>query len=142
EATRQRKREPVIAADGRVAGTPVVAISFSFEVFGGSIGVAAGEKIARAFERATDRRAAVVALTASGGARMQEGMVALAQMAKTVVARRALTVSGLPFLTYLRNPTTGGVYASFASLADVLWAEPGATIGFTGPRVASQVAPF
>src|SRR5438046_325332 len=89
--TRDAKRESVITADGTVAGTPVVAISFDFEIFGGSMGVVAGEKVARAFERAIDRRAAVIALTASGGARMQEGMVALAQMAKTIVARRGLT---------------------------------------------------
>jgi acyl-CoA carboxylase subunit beta len=141
-SARDPKQESVVAADGAIAAMPVVVISFSFDVFGGSMGVAAGEKIARAFERAIDRRAAVVALTASGGARMQEGMVALAQMAKTVVARRALTIAGLPFLAYLRHPTTGGVYASFASLADVLWAEPGATVGFAGPRVAEQVAPL
>jgi acyl-CoA carboxylase subunit beta len=139
---RDPKRESVISADGRLAGLPVVGISFEFDVFGGSMGVAAGEKIARAFERAVERRAAVIALTASGGARMQEGMPALAQMAKTVLARRDLTAAGLPFLAYLTDPTTGGVYASFASLADVLWAEPGATIGFAGPRVAEQVAPL
>ena len=139
-SSRDPSCESVITADGAVAGTPVVAISFDFEAFGGSMGVAAGEKIARAFERAIDRHAAVVALTASGGARVQEGMLALAQMAKTITARRALTIAGLPFLAYLRNPTTGGVYASFASLADVLWAEPGATIGFAGPRVAEQVS--
>jgi acetyl-CoA carboxylase carboxyl transferase subunit beta len=141
-ADRDPKREAVITADGSVAGMPIVAISFDFDVFGGSMGVAAGEKIARAMERAIDRGAAVVAMTASGGARMQEGMVALSQMAKTIVARRALTVAGLPFLAYLRHPTTGGVYASFASLADVLWAEPGATIGFAGPRVAEEIEPL
>lgn len=134
--------ESVVTADGAIGGLPAVGISFEFDVFGGSMGVAAGEKIARAFERAVQRRAAVVALTASGGARMQEGMPALAQMAKTVLARRELTAAGLPFLAYLSDPTTGGVYASFASLADVLWAEPGATIGFAGPRVAEQVAPL
>ncbi len=139
---RDASRESVITADGAIAALPVVAISFDFEVYGGSMGVAAGEKIARAFERAIERRAAVVALTATGGARMQEGMIALAQMAKTITARRALTVAGLPVLAYLRHPTTGGVYASFASLADVLWAEPGATIGFAGPRVAEQVGPL
>ena len=138
-AARDAKTESVITADGAVAGNPVVAISFEFDVFGGSMGVAAGEKIARAFERAIDQRAAVIALTASGGARMQEGMIALAQMAKTTLARRALSQEGLPFLAYMRHPTTGGVYASFASLADVLWAEPGATVSFAGPRVASQV---
>ncbi|MGH2794098.1 MAG: carboxyl transferase domain-containing protein, partial [Actinomycetota bacterium] len=139
---RDGTRESVITADGTLAGLPVVGISFEFDVFGGSMGVASGEKIARAFERAVERRAAVIALTASGGARMQEGMPALAQMAKTVLARRELTAAGLPFLAYLSDPTTGGVYASFASLADVLWAEPGATIGFAGPRVAEQVAPL
>ena len=139
---RDAERESVITADGSLAGTPVVGISFEFDVYGGSMGIAAGEKIARAFERAVERRAAVIALTSTGGARMQEGMTALAQMAKTVLARRELTAAGLPFLAYLSHPTTGGVYASFASLADVLWAEPGATIGFAGPRVAEQVAPL
>ena len=141
-ADRDPKRESVITADGSIAALPVVLIAFEFDVFGGSMGVAAGEKVARAMERAIDQRAAVVALTASGGARMQEGMVALSQMAKTIVARRALSGAGLPFLAYLCHPTTGGVYASFASLADVLWAEPGATIGFAGPPVAEQVAPL
>ncbi|MGH2794581.1 MAG: carboxyl transferase domain-containing protein [Actinomycetota bacterium] len=141
-ADRDGTRESVISADGTLGGLPIVGISFEFDVFGGSMGVSAGEKIARAFERAVERRAAVIALTASGGARMQEGMPALAQMAKTVLARRELTAAGLPFLAYLSDPTTGGVYASFASLADVLWAEPGATIGFAGPRVAEQVAPL
>lgn len=141
-AERDAMKESVITADGALAGLPLVGIAFEFDVFGGSMGVAAGEKIARAFERAVERHAAVIALTASGGARMQEGMPALAQMAKTVLARRELTMARLPFLAYLSHPTTGGVYASFASLADVLWAEPGATIGFAGPRVAEQVAPL
>jgi acetyl-CoA carboxylase carboxyl transferase subunit beta len=137
-ADRDAKQESVVTADGAVAGAPVVAIAFEFAVFGGSMGVAAGEKIARAFERAIDRGAAVIALTASGGARMQEGMLALAQMAKTIVARRALSAAHLPFLAYLRHPTTGGVYASFAALADVVWAEPGATVSFAGPRVTES----
>jgi acetyl-CoA carboxylase carboxyl transferase subunit beta len=141
-ADRDAKQESVISADGAVGGIGVVAISFEFSVLGGTMGVAAGEKIARAFERAAERRAAVLALTASGGARLQEGMLALAQMAKTIIARRALASAQLPFLSYLRNPTTGGVYASFASLADVIWAEPGATIGFAGPRVAEQDEPL
>ena len=141
-ASRDAKTESVITADGTVDGLPVVAISFEFDVFGGSMGVVAGERIARAFERAIQRHAAVIALTATGGARMQEGMAALTQMAKTTLARRALTTAGLPFLAYMRSPTTGGVYASFASLADVLWAEPGATVGFAGPRVAAQAKPL
>ncbi|MHB8511075.1 MAG: carboxyl transferase domain-containing protein [Actinomycetota bacterium] len=131
--------ESVIVASGAIGSFPVEAISFNFEAFGGSMGIVAGEKIARSFERAVDRRAAVVALCASGGARMQEGMLSLAQMAKTVVARTLLEQAGLPFIAYLQNPTTGGVYASFASLADLIWAEPNATIGFAGPRVAEQV---
>jgi acetyl-CoA carboxylase alpha subunit/acetyl-CoA carboxylase beta subunit len=135
-ADRDAKQESVVSAEGAVEGLPVVAVSFEFRVFGGTMGVAAGEKVARAFERAARRRAAVVALVASGGARVQEGMAALAQMAKTLLARRALQVAGLPFLAYLRHPTTGGTYASFAALADVLWAEPGATVAFAGPRVA------
>jgi acyl-CoA carboxylase subunit beta len=129
--------ESVITASGAIEAMPVEAISFDFSLLGGSMGVAAGEKIARAFERGAERRAAVVALTASGGARMQEGMLALAQMAKTMVARTALQRARLPFVAYLGDPTTGGVYASFGSQADVLWAEPGATIGFAGPRVAA-----
>lgn len=131
--------EPVSAASGTCGGLPAEATAFDFSVLGGSMGVVAGEVIARAFERAIKRRAAVIALTASGGARMQEGMPALVQMAKTVVARDALAAAGLPFIAYLRNPTTGGVYASFGSLADLVWAEPRAMIGFAGPRVAATV---
>lgn len=131
--------ETVTAASGACGGHAVEAVSFDFSILGGSMGIVAGEKVARAFERAMARRAAVVALCASGGARMQEGMTALVQMAKTVVSRDTLVRAGLPFVAYLRNPTTGGVYASFASLADVIWAEPGATVGFAGPRVAEAV---
>lgn len=132
----KRDGESVVSASGAVAGFPVEAVSFEFSALGGSMGIAAGEKIARAFDRGVARRAAVLALTASGGARMQEGMLALAQMAKTMVARIGLQKAGLPFIAYLRDPTTGGVYASFAAQADLLWAEPDATIGFAGPRVA------
>src|SRR3989442_5442904 len=100
------------------------------------MGVAAGERICRAFEYAAEKGMNVVALTASGGARMQEGMLALAQMPATLIARQKLAAARRHFTCYLRNPTTGGVYASFASSADILLAEPGATIGFAGPRVA------
>ncbi len=135
----QPEGEPVTAASGACGGLPVEAVSFDFSVLGGSMGIAAGESVARAFDRALARRAGVLALTASGGARMQEGMPALTQMAKTIVARTDHAKAGLPFIAYLRHPTTGGVYASFASLADVVWAEPRATIGFAGPRVAEAV---
>ncbi|GAC1415604.1 MAG: carboxyl transferase domain-containing protein [Actinomycetota bacterium] len=130
--------ESVVAASGTCGGFAVEAVSFEFEVFGGSMGIVAGEKIARAFERAIAPRCAVIAVCARGGARMPEGLLALSQMAKTVVARDALASAGLPFIAYFGNPTTGGVYASFGSLADVAWAEPSATIGFAGPRVASR----
>lgn len=117
----------------------MIVISFEFGFLGGSMGVAAGERICRAFESAAEQRVPLVALTASGGARMQEGMLALSQMPATLAARKKLADAKMPFTCYLRNPTTGGVYASFASSADFLWAEPQATIGFAGPRVAETV---
>src|SRR5438309_4044346 len=106
-----------------------------FEVMGGSMGAAHGEKVVRAYRRATEERLPMVVLPASGGARMQEGMVSLIQMARTSSAAVAHGRAGLLSLALLRSPTTGGVYASYASLADVRAAEPGATIGFAGPRV-------
>jgi acetyl-CoA carboxylase carboxyl transferase subunit beta len=102
---------------------------------GGSMGSVVGEKITRLFERATTDRLPVVLLQASGGARMQEGILSLMQMAKSVGALERLKQAGLPFISVLLNPTTGGVAASFALLGDVNFAEPGALIGFAGPRV-------
>jgi acetyl-CoA carboxylase carboxyl transferase beta subunit len=131
--------ESVLVAEGVVERRRVIAISFEFGFLGGSMGVAAGERICRAFERAAQEKIPVIALTASGGARLQEGMLALSQMPATLTARAKLAEAHQPLICYLRNPTTGGVYASFASSADVLWAEPGATIGFAGPRVAETV---
>ena len=110
-----------------------------FAFLGGSMGIAVGEKVARAFDAARRVRAPVVTVTASGGARMQEGMAALAQMAKVTEARRQHAAAGLGHVTLLTSPTTGGVYASFASLADVVLAEPEATIGFAGPRVVAEI---
>jgi len=138
EAARARTgcSEAVVVSAGSVDGIRVIALAFEFGFLGGSMGVAAGERIARAFEVAAHDRVPVVALTASGGARMQEGMLALAQMPATLAARARLAEARQPFVAYLRNPTTGGVFASFANSADLLWAEPGATIGFAGPRVA------
>ncbi|MFN2614405.1 MAG: carboxyl transferase domain-containing protein, partial [Actinomycetota bacterium] len=123
-------------ADGTLGERRAIAISFEFAFIGGSMGVAEGERICRAFELAACERLPVITLTATGGARMQEGMLALAQMPATIAARARLAGARAPFIAYLRNPTTGGVYASFASTADVILAEPGATIGFAGPRVA------
>ncbi|HEX2849336.1 MAG TPA: carboxyl transferase domain-containing protein [Acidimicrobiales bacterium] len=106
-----------------------------FDVMGGSMGAVHGERVVRAFRRATQERLPVVIVSASGGARMQEGMVSLVQMARTATASRAHARAGLLQVAVLRGPTTGGVYASYVSLADVRAAEPGATIGFAGPRV-------
>jgi acetyl-CoA carboxylase carboxyl transferase subunit beta len=131
--------ESVLVAEGTLEGRRIIAISFEFGFLGGSMGVAAGERIARAFERGAELGASVIAMTASGGARMQEGMLALSQMPATLIAREKLAAAKQPFICYMRNPTTGGVFASFANSADLLWAEPHATIGFAGPRVAETV---
>lgn len=109
-----------------------------FDVLGGSMGAAHGEKVVRAFRRARDARLPIVVLTSSGGARMQEGMVSLIQMARTAGASRDHADAGLMQLAILRNPSTGGVYASYASLCDIRAAEPGSTIGFAGPRVVEM----
>lgn len=106
-----------------------------FEVMGGSMGAAHGERVVRAYRRARDLRLPVVVVSASGGARMQEGMVSLLQLGRTVGAARDHAAAGLLQVAILRGPTTGGVYASYASLADVRAAEPGAMVGFAGPRV-------
>lgn len=134
--------ESVSVGSGTIEGNPAVVVAFEFGFLGGSMGTAAGERIRQAFGRAARMRRpkpVLVAITRSGGARMQEGMLALAQMASTVRGRQTSGVFGSPFIAYLANPTTGGVYASFASLADLVWAEPGATIGFAGPRVAERM---
>lgn len=111
---------------------------FQFEFMGGSMGSVVGEKITRLFERALSERLPAVILSASGGARMQEGILSLMQMAKTSAALGRLRDRGLPYISVLLNPTTGGVAASFALLGDVILAEPGAMIGFAGPRVIEQ----
>ncbi len=128
-------RESVILGTAKIEGCAVLVVVLDFRFLGGTMGAAAGEKIARAFEIAVEKRLPVIAVTASGGARIQEGMVALMQMAKTAAAVNRFQESGLPYIAVLANPTTGGVYASFANLADVILAEPRALIGFSGPRV-------
>ncbi len=122
-----------------IGGERCALVVFDFGFLGGSMGVVAGEKVARAFDAARRERLPVVTVTSSGGARMQEGMWALVQMAKTVEAHRRHSAEGLAHITLLASPTTGGVYASFASLADVLFAEDDATIGFAGPRVVEEL---
>ena len=109
-----------------------------FAFMGGSMGGAVGEKVARACERAAERRVPLIAVTASGGARMQEGILSLMQLPKTVVSVDLLREARAPFVVVMSHPTTAGVLASFASLGDVIVAEPGALIAFTGPRVVQQ----
>ncbi|MDP8927523.1 MAG: acetyl-CoA carboxylase carboxyl transferase subunit beta [Actinomycetota bacterium] len=133
--------EAVLAVRGRVAGSRVEAVFvlWEFGFFGGSMGVVVGERVARAYEAAAEARLPIVLLPATGGARMQEGVASLVQMAKTVVAAQAHAEARLLQVVVLRHPTTGGVFASHINLADVLLAESGATIGFVGPRVAEAL---
>lgn len=128
-------REAVLTGTARIDGRPVMLVVLDFAFMGGTMGSVVGEKVADAFEQATRRRLPVVSVVASGGARMQEGMLSLMQMAKTAAARSAHDRAGLPYVSVLTDPTFGGVAASFASLGDVIVAEPGAQIGFVGPRV-------
>ncbi len=122
----------------RIEGRDVVMALMDFSFLGGSMGSAVGEKIARATQRATTERLPLIILSASGGARMQEGILSLMQMAKTSGRLARHREAGLPFLSILTHPTTGGVTASFAMLGDVIVAEPGALIGFAGPRVIRE----
>ena len=126
---------PSAPASGRIEGQPVELGVFVFEFMGGSMGSVVGEKITRLFERALERRRPAIIFSASGGARMQEGMLSLMQMAKTSAALGRLREAGLPYISVLLHPTTGGVAASFAMLGDVILAEPKALIGFAGARV-------
>ena len=130
--------EGIITGRAAIGGHPVVLGAMDFRFIGASMGSAVGEKITRAFELALTERRPLVIVTASGGARMQEGVLSLMQMAKTSAAAARLAEAGIPYLSILTNPTSGGVTASFAVLADVILAEPGALIMFTGPRVIEQ----
>ncbi|MDI6692693.1 MAG: acetyl-CoA carboxylase, carboxyltransferase subunit beta [Anaerosomatales bacterium] len=130
--------EAVVTGRALLEGHPVVLGAMDFRFIGASMGTAVGEKVARAFGRAREEGRAVVFVTASGGARMQEGMLSLMQMAKTAAAVRRLSDAGLPYVAVLANPTYGGVTASFPVLADVIFAEPGAMIGFAGPKLVEE----
>jgi acyl-CoA carboxylase subunit beta len=127
--------EAVTTGEGRISGRRVAVLAGEFGFLGGSIGVATAERLVRAIERATEERLPLLAAPTSGGTRMQEGTVAFLQMVKIAAAVAAHRAVGLPYLVYLRNPTTGGVFASWGSLGHVTVAEPGALIGFLGPRV-------
>ena len=130
--------DAVIAATGRIEGQEVVTAVHDFAFQGGTLGLAAGEAIVTAMTLAVERRAPFVIFTASGGARMQEGMFSLMQMARTTVTVQRLRAARLPYIVVLTNPTTGGVTASYAMLGDIQIAEPGAVIGFAGARVIEQ----
>ncbi len=131
-------KESVVAGTGRIEGLPLALAIMDFRFIGGSMGSVAGEKITRAIEKAQAERIPLLIISASGGARMQEGLISLMQMAKTSAALARLAEAGVPYISLLTDPTTGGVTASFASLGDIILAEPGALIGFTGPRVVEQ----
>lgn len=130
--------EAVVTGTAVLDGRPIVLVAMDFRFIGASMGSVVGEKVARAFERATETAVPIVVVTASGGARMQEGMLSLMQMAKTSAAARRHADARLPYIAVLTDPTYGGVTASFATLADVTLAEPGARIGFAGPDVIEQ----
>jgi acetyl-CoA carboxylase carboxyl transferase beta subunit len=130
--------EAIVVAELSIEGQPCVAAIMDFAFMGGSMGAVVGEKFARACDRCIDRGVPLVVISSSGGARMQEGVLSLMQMAKTVVGLEDLADARLPVVVVLAHPTTGGVWASFAALGDVTYAEPGALIAFSGPRVIEQ----
>ncbi len=131
-------KDAMVAGRGALHGIPVSIAVFHFGYMGGSMGSVVGERIARVTKRAIEERRAVITLASSGGARMQEGILSLMQMAKTSAILAKLADEGLPHIAILTHPTTGGVTASFASLGDVILAEPKALIGFAGPRVIRE----
>ncbi len=122
----------------KICGEPAVLVAMDFNFLGGSMGYVTGEKIVRATENAIEKSIGLVIISSSGGARMQEGILSLMQMARTAAALNKLSKKGIPYISILTDPTTAGVSASFAMLGDVIIAEPGALIGFTGPRVIEQ----
>lgn len=140
-AQAERKSGPgdaLVAAAGTLEGIPVQLAVMNFEFIGGSMGSVVGEKIARAGLRALEQRSPLIVVSASGGARMMEGIFSLMQMAKTSAVLAEMDEEGLPYISVLTDPTTGGVTASYAMLGDANLAEPGALIGFAGPRVIEQ----
>jgi acetyl-CoA carboxylase carboxyl transferase subunit beta len=131
-------QDAIINAEGSLDGKPVIASAMEYRFIGGSMGAAVGEAITRAVERAIEKRKPLIVISASGGARMMEGLGSLMQMAKISAALAKLDEARLPYISVLTDPTTGGVTASYAMLGDLNIAEPGALIGFAGPRVIEQ----
>lgn len=130
--------DAIICGEAKLCGRPIQIAVYDFEFMGGSMGSVVGEKIARTFMRARDKREPAIVFSTSGGARMQEGILSLMQMAKTCAALSMMRDVGIPLISIMTNPTTGGVAASYAMLGDVNIGEPGALIGFAGPRVIAQ----
>jgi acetyl-CoA carboxylase carboxyl transferase subunit beta len=131
-------KDAILTAEGRLNGRPVICCSMEFGFIGGSMGAVVGEKVARAIDRALERKIPLIIVSCSGGARMMEGVVSLMQLAKVSAGLAKFDEAGLPFISILTDPTTGGVTASYAMLGDLNIAEPGALIGFAGPRVIEQ----
>lgn len=131
-------RDGTLCGRGKINGVDVSLAVMNFQFMGGSMGVVTGEKVALAFDESLKRKIPCIVVSCSGGARMQEGILSLMQMGKTSAARQKLKHAGIPFISVLTDPTTGGVAASFAMLGDINIAEPKALIGFAGPRVIEQ----
>ncbi len=131
-------KDAVINAQGKLNGRPVIVSSMEYSFIGGSMGAVVGEAITRAIEKAAQTRTPLIIVSASGGARMMEGVISLMQLAKISAALARLDTARVPYISVLTDPTTGGVTASFAMLGDLNIAEPGALIGFAGPRVIEQ----
>jgi acetyl-CoA carboxylase carboxyl transferase subunit beta len=136
--TKTGMEDAILSGVGTVEGVPLVATVQDFSFMGGSLGMAAGDAILKAFDTALAKKRPLVLFAASGGARMQEGILSLMQLPRTTVGVDRLKEAGLPYIVVLTNPTTGGVTASYAMLGDIHIAEPGALIGFAGPRVIEQ----
>ncbi len=130
--------DAIVVAHGKIGGAPAVVAAFDFGFLGGSMGTAVGESLLAAARLAILQEAPLIVIPSSGGARMQEGVLSLMQMARTTIAVDELKEAGVPYVVLLTNPTTGGVTASFAMLGDITIAEPGAVIGFAGPRVIEE----
>lgn len=136
--TKTGLKDAMTLAKGTIGGNPVVVAAFNFSFMGGSMGMAVGESIVKGAEEAIKNRAAFITIPSSGGARMQEGMLSLVQMPRSIIAVEMVKDEGLPYIVLLTDPTTGGVSASFAMVGDVHLAEPGSTIGFAGRRVIEE----
>lgn len=132
------EKDALIVMRGAIQGLPVVVAVFEFKFMGGSMGAVVGERFVRGVQAAIEQKSPFICISASGGARMQEGLLSLMQMAKTSASLTKLSEAGLPYVSVLTDPTMGGVSASFAMLGDIIIAEPNALIGFAGPRVIEQ----